>query len=130
MEVLIQQELALHKPDVRKNISQIRQLLHVDFQEVGASGETYSKDSIIALMDAEPAATSHIHAQGFETVPLSDRVYLLLYKSCLVQDGNRYDNFAKRSSIWVNENEVNGSRFWQIKYHQGTPCPAFDIQDS
>ncbi|WP_434341054.1 hypothetical protein [Motilimonas cestriensis] len=49
MDILIEQEIALHQYDVRQNKAEIERLLHPDFKEVGESGTSYDYRSIVLL---------------------------------------------------------------------------------
>ncbi|EPJ43592.1 MAG: hypothetical protein OFPII_40840 [Osedax symbiont Rs1] len=122
MDILIEQEIALHSYQVRQNRSMVARLLHPSFKEVGKSGSSYDFQNIVAMMEAEQPADGHIHAQDFECIQLSQSVYLLLYKSVWIDSNGGKSRFAKRSSIWALTGEE-----WRMKYHQGTPCAEFEL---
>ena len=122
MDILIEQEVMLHKYEVRQNRSEVARLFHPSFREIGKSGSSYDYQSIVEMMEAEEPADGYVHSQNFECIQLGLSIYLLLYKSAFVgSDGSR-GHFAKRSSIWV----FTGKK-WQMKYHQGTSCPEFEF---
>ena len=123
MDILIEQEIALHQYDIRQNKAEIARLLHPSFKEVGKSGSSYGFQSIVEMMEAEDPSLSRIHSQDFECIQLEPSIQLLLYKSASVNERGEISDFAKRSSIWV----LKGGQ-WQLKYHQGTPCQPFDIK--
>ncbi len=122
MDILIEQELALHRFEVRQNQQEVNRLIHPSFREVGESGKSYDFETTMEMMKKEKPSHGYIHAQDFESLALNDGVYLLLYKSAWVHSNGSRSNFAKRSSIWtlVEDN-------WQMTYHQGTPCERFNI---
>ncbi|WP_375753596.1 DUF4440 domain-containing protein [Vibrio sp. HN007] len=120
MDILIQQEKALHQFEVRKNKQEVARLLSPDFYEVGKSGESFDYPMIVEMMAAEEPSTGHIHSQGYNAIELEQSVYLLLYNTAWIDDAGNVSLFSKRSSIWVN-NEAG----WQMRYHQGTPCKPF-----
>ena len=122
MDILIEQEVMLHKYEVRKNRSEVARLLHPSFREVGKSGSSYDYQSIVEMMGAEEPADGYVHSQNFECIQLESSIYLLLYKSASVGTDGSKGHFAKRSSIWV----LTGEK-WQMKYHQGTPCSEFEF---
>ena len=124
MDLLIEQEIALHKFETRTNKAEIERLLHPEFREVGKSGNSYDFQSIIELMDNEEPLGNYIHSQDYECVELEHSVMLLLYKSATIDNLGTVSHFAKRSSIWIlNETQ------WKMKYHQGTACEPFQIID-
>lgn len=122
MDILIEQEIALHQYEVRQSNPDIARLIHCDFREVGESGLSYDYQSIIAMMGNELPSNRFIHSQDYECIQLEASVQLLLYKSASVDDLGNSSHFAKRSSIWV----LNGTQ-WQLKYHQGTACDWFEL---
>ncbi|ELR67904.1 hypothetical protein C942_00212 [Photobacterium marinum] len=122
MEILIEQEIALHQHEVRTNKTEAKRLLHPDFREVGISGISFDYKSIMAMMEEEEPSSLRIHSQDYECIELSHNVMLLLYKSAFIDNSGNYKHFAKRSSVWV----FNGQQ-WQMKYHQGTECESFEI---
>ncbi len=122
MQILIDQEKALHQYDIRHSEIDIQGLLHPTFLEVGRSGETYNFDSIVELMLAEELSDFEIHSQDYECIDLEAKVKLLLYKSAHINSDGSINSYTKRSSIWVLVQDK-----WQMKYHQGTPCQAFGL---
>ncbi|MCG9786834.1 DUF4440 domain-containing protein [Vibrio mediterranei] len=125
MEVIIEQEIALHQFEVRQDKVEIERLIHPDFREVGRSGNSYDFKSIVRMMETEKPSNVQVHSQNYECVALEPTVQLLTYESALIDDSGQARNFTKRSSIWVLVGE-----FWQLKYHQGTPCEVLKIKVS
>jgi len=122
MDVLIEQEIALHQHEIRTDREQVERLLHPDFVEIGRSGKQYDFQSI---WDSELKASNpqHVlHSQDYLAVKLSPGVMLLLYQTATKQSVGGYSDYAKRSSVWVFNESC-----WQMIYHQGTPCEAFEI---
>ncbi|WP_076589416.1 DUF4440 domain-containing protein [Vibrio ostreicida] len=122
MNIIIEQEVALHQHEVRQSPREITRLIHPEFKEVGRSGESFDFVSIMTLMQDEKTASGYVHAQDFECVRLEPSVQLLLYKSAWVDESGKKGEFTKRSSLWTFTGEN-----WQLKYHQGTPCDAFTL---
>ncbi|HEX2073881.1 MAG TPA: DUF4440 domain-containing protein [Geodermatophilus sp.] len=109
LQRVVDRELALLSPEVRRDADAVRSLLHPDFVEYGASGRVWNRTSV-------PAATSG-PAEGITVADLrarwvGDGVVLLTYRS--EASGRR----ALRSSIWVRDPEAS----WLLLFHQGTPC--------
>ncbi|NAX47854.1 DUF4440 domain-containing protein [Photobacterium halotolerans] len=122
MEVIIEQEIALHQYETRQNLDEVTRLLHSSFKEVGRSGRTFGYASIVEMMQNEEPSSGYIHSQEYDCIQLEPSVQLLLYKSAWVSEAGEIGAFSKRSSIWV----FTGQN-WQMKYHQGTPCPEFEL---
>ena len=125
MNILIEQEIALHQFEVRQDKQQVARLLHPEFCEVGVSGTSFDYPAIVELMEQEQPSQGIIHSQDFKCVQLEASVQLLLYRSAWITAEGEASNFAKRCSIWVFSG--NG---WQMKYHQGTPCDVFELKRS
>ena len=125
MKILIEQEVALHRYEVRTNRTEAVKLLHSEFREVGISGQAFDFDSILELMLNEKPSGLSIHSQDYEVIELEPNVHLVLYKSANYDENYNYDYYAKRSSIWV----LNG-KTWKLKYHQGTKCEPFELTDN
>ena len=122
MDILIEQEIELHQYETRQSLSDIERLIHPSFSEVGILGDSYDFASIIELMKSEEPSEVRIHSQNYECVQLEPSVQLLKYESVIVTSSGETSDYAKRCSIWA----FNGSR-WQLKFHQGTPCPMFEL---
>tara|TARA_Y100001956_G_C4120090_1_gene186938 strand:+ start:59 stop:445 length:387 start_codon:yes stop_codon:yes gene_type:complete len=122
MDILIEQEVALHKYEVRQNKQEVTRLVHPSFREVGKSGTSFDFAAIMQMMNEEKPNSGYIHSQDFETIQLEPSIQLLLYKTAWVDRLGAKAHFAKRSSIWVFTGES-----WQLKYHQGTPCEEFEF---
>ncbi len=122
MNILIEQEIALHQYAVRQNRQEVARLLHPSFSEVGESGRSYDYKSIVEMMESERPSGAYIHSQDYECIELEPSVHLLTYKSARVDADGAKSNFVKRSSIWVFTGEN-----WQMKYHQGTSCAVFQF---
>ncbi|MEZ9387494.1 DUF4440 domain-containing protein [Vibrio lentus] len=122
MDILVEQEVELHQYEIRQSRSDIERLIHPSFSEVGKSGISYDFASIIKMMSSEEPSDVRIHSQNYECIQLELSVQLLKYESALVAASGEISDFAKRCSIWF----FTGT-CWQLKYHQGTPCPAFEL---
>lgn len=106
---VIQRELSLLSPTVRRDPQLIREFLHPDFVEFGASGRIWDTESIVQALTSEVEPVQLI-AFEFVTTPLSTNSILLTYRC---ESGERK---SLRSSIWT-KNEEGG---WVLLFHQGT----------
>ena len=122
MNVLVKQEIELHQYEVRQSPTEIRRLIHPSFSEVGKSGNSYDFTSIIEIMSSEEPSRVSIHSQNYECIQLEPSLQLLKYESALITESGDVSDYAKRCSIWA----FTGT-CWQLKYHQGTPCSAFEL---
>jgi len=122
MNLIIEQEKALHKVWFSSDKATVERLLHPEFNEVDESGRSHFFNEILAHMDKAKHSEDKLHSQDFELINLQSRTMLLLYKSALLKPNGEYCAYAKRSSIWI---ESDGH--WKMKYHQGTHCEAFNI---
>ena len=100
-------EQALLDQSVRSSADRLRQLIHPDFVEYGASGRVWDRDAMIAALLATPAVSGP--ASDFHPVALADDVVLLTYRI----HGPRP---SLRSSVWINHPDFG----WRIRFHQGT----------
>ena len=124
MNILIEQEIELHQYETRKSNTDLERLIHQSFSEVGKSGNSYDFASIVEMMKTEVSSSSRIHSQNYECNQLEPSVQLLKYESAVVDETGQVSDYAKRCSIWA----FTGL-YWQLKYHQGTPCPPFELKD-
>ncbi len=109
-------EVELHHPGVRCSRERLEQLLHPEFYEVGRSGRTYDRETVITFL-AEKESQPIVVSQGFVVSVLSPGAALLTYRSAHAEQSERLANHTLRSSVWLKE----GAR-WQLRYHQGTPA--------
>lgn len=111
-------ELALHRPDVRRDPARLDELLHESFAEFGRSGRSYGRADILELLRHETPVET-VWSQDFTLAEIADGVALLTYKSARV-DANGGYRYTLRSSLWQRT-----ARGWQVRFHQGTPTDPF-----
>ena len=107
-------EVELHHPGVRCSRVRLEQLLHPDFYEVGRSGRTYDRTTVIdhlAAQESQPIMESG----AFALSELAPSVALLTYRSAFADPERGLSYHALRASVWVKT-----SSGWQMRYHQGT----------
>jgi len=104
---VVERELALLDPAVRRDPHRVRALLHPDFTEYGASGRIWDRDSIAAVTSG---TVERIAVTEFRPVRLGPDAILLTFRT---DDAGRR---ALRSSVWVRDPEAG----WLLRFHQGT----------
>jgi hypothetical protein len=109
IRLVIEGELQLHQPEVRRSPAVAGALMHPDYTEVGASGRWWNRADMLAAMAEEPPDSPPITASMVQASRLSGDTILVTYIS---QAGPRR---AYRSSVWL-----RGDEGWQVWYHQGT----------
>ena len=107
-------EVELHHPGVRCSRERLEQLLHPEFHEVGRSGRTYNRETIVNFL-ASQGSQPVIRSEEFSVALLAPGVALLTYRSAHVEQDVSLVNHTLRSSIWL-----KASQGWQLRYHQGT----------
>jgi hypothetical protein len=107
-------EVELHHPGVRCSRERLEQLLHPEFHEVGRSGRSYNRETIVNFLAAQESQPV-IASEEFSVSVLGHGVALLTYRSAHIEQDARSVNHTLRSSIWL-----KASTGWQLRYHQGT----------
>jgi len=108
---VVRREQQLLDPTIRESGQRVRELLHPDFVEYGASGRTWDRATVSAALSANPRVSGK--STDFLPIALADNVILLTYRI----EGTAG---SLRSSIWVKD---SGSD-WRIRFHQGTRSTA------
>lgn len=101
-------ERRLLDPLVRADAAEVARLLHPQFEEIGASGRRYDRDTVLQILESDPRTSATV--EDVTTDAITDGVILLTYRS-ETNAGARL-----RSSLWVRQ----GSH-WRLRFHQGTP---------
>ncbi|WP_353254406.1 nuclear transport factor 2 family protein [Salinisphaera sp. PC39] len=122
---LRQLETAMHSAAVRRSVERLDALLHDAFREVGMSGHSCDKPTVLArLPDADESGS--ILSQDFELAMLGEGIALLGYRSAFVDDDGGLSRYARRTSVWVRDE----AGAWRLRFHQGTPTDAFEKTSS
>ena len=109
-QLVVEHELALLDPAVRASAERMDAFLHPEFFEFGASGNRWSRETIIELLTGESDGPPEpITATELTATRLADDLIQVTY---LTETGGRR---ARRSSLWRRA----GDR-WLIYFHQGT----------
>ena len=105
---VVELELALLRPEVRRDPRRVGELLDDGFEEIGASGRIWSREETLAALASEHGSDP-VDVDGMRAVEIAPGVVLLTYRS------ERAGVVARRSSIW---RRVGGR--WRLLHHQGT----------
>ena len=109
--IVMQLERDLLDPSVRNDRERLVRLIADDFQEVGAAGNSFGKDNVLARLPSESGVA--FTASEMAAATLADNVILVTYVATRSHAGTTLR--SKRSSLWV-RNSIG----WQMRYHQGT----------
>lgn len=104
---LLELELELLKPEVRKSKARLSEILADDFIEVGISGKIYDKQAILEALPQEEARNFK-KITDFNISPLQEDLFLATYT--LEEDAG----VSVRSSLWREESEG-----YQLVMHRG-----------
>jgi len=107
-------EELLLSPEIRSNKDKLDLLLADDFVEFGASGNVFTKSSIIDSL-INSGEDWYYNLDDFICKAMADDVFLVTYKLNIFSQDNFMLRQSIRSSIWQNR-----SQNWQIIFHQGT----------
>ena len=107
MESVVRLERELLDPSVRVDPLRLAELLHPDFEEIGASGQLWSRKEMIEALVDETADEAELEVLALNKVDAATA--LLTYRS-ISRNGN-----ALRSSLW---SLADGQ--WRLRFHQGT----------
>jgi hypothetical protein len=106
-------ERRLLEPSVRASAASLEALLDPEFQEIGASGQVWARDSIIRTLTQGGAAATSIRDENINGRRLADHLVLLTYLS------DAAGRCARRTSLW----RLDPDAGWRLLHHQGTPVP-------
>ncbi|WP_144628975.1 ribonuclease HI family protein [Arthrobacter woluwensis] len=126
-------ERRLLEPAVRADLGEVARILHPDFEEIGSSGRTWSREEMLLALadeDHEPIDITPLSASR-----LTESTILLQYRT------RSAGRTVLRSSLWILTDPAasrgagprsTGSRdvtdqgaasqsTWRLRFHQGTP---------
>lgn len=113
-------EVALHQADIRSDRVRLANLLHPKFREFGRSGAEYGLEDVLREFQSNPPSYQ-VWSQEFRVDELAPGVALLTYRSAHLCANGRLDRHTNRASVW----QLTSSG-WRMRFHQGTPTPAFE----
>jgi uridine phosphorylase len=106
-------EIALLTGEVRRNPTQVQQLLHPEFAEIGRSGTRWTREDILASLASEPAGRTTPETDDWAFADLAPGVLQVTYRI------KAHDRVSRHSSIW--DVEADPPR---LRFHQGTVVPG------
>jgi ribonuclease HI len=118
-KLIIDQEKQLHLHANRTNNQLVSQLLDKDFLEIWYSWKTHNFNS--TLNDLSKENEIIIVSKKYNCSIIDDNTILVLYESANLESWE-YSRFAKRSSIWIKD-ENN----WKLRFHQATAVLEFSL---
>lgn len=117
---IIELETSLFSSEVRTSAAQLDKLIAPNFTEVGASGIRFDKKHVLERLPLE--APPKITATDFELREIAPNCVLLLYRAVMAKAEESTPSYSHRCSLWELHNNC-----WQMSYHQGTNCAAFEL---
>ena len=108
VESVIGLERELQNPAVRADPLRAAELLHPDFEEIGASGRRWSRQDLLEMLGNEEPSTVDLEVLTLNR--LGSDTALLTYRS-VAPAGS-----SLRSSLWQQDHGQ-----WRLRFHQGTP---------
>ena len=112
LDELRRREPIFHHPGFGTSRADYARMTAEDFWEIGASGQRYSRDFVLDVLDARrghPVDESDWESRDFHVREMAPDIYLLTYT---LRQGAR---LTRRSTIWQRVGE-----YWKIAFHQGT----------
>ncbi|MCC5947262.1 MAG: nuclear transport factor 2 family protein [Nitriliruptoraceae bacterium] len=107
---VIRLERELLRPEVRRQPDRVKELLHPDFEEFGASGVVWTAQTIAEhLASHEDRAGDPVVLEQPNATSLGPDAILLTYRAT----SGRHRSL--RSSVWVRQDGT-----WRMLFHQGT----------
>ena len=111
LEELKKREPIFHKPEFGTTRKDFEKMIEADFWEVGASGNLYSRDYVLDILEerSKKHDEESWQTKDFHCIEIAKDNFLLTYT--LIQGGR----ITRRATIWRRYNLE-----WKIVYHQGT----------
>ena len=113
-EVLFNLETVLQKPDVRKSVEKLDELISDDFREITSSGTVTNKQDCFVNLPAAPEI--EFVMTDFSIRELAPDLVQTFFKTEKTVVGTDKVGYSMRNSIWKKENGK-----WKMIFHQGTP---------
>ncbi|HEX5953397.1 MAG TPA: DUF4440 domain-containing protein [Rhodanobacteraceae bacterium] len=116
LDELRRREPIFHHPGFGTSRADYARMTVDDFWEIGASGQRYSREYVLDVLEARPRDPVHEsdwESRDFHVRELTPGVYLLTYT---LRQGTR---LTRRSTIWRRAGDD-----WKIVFHQGTVVAA------
>jgi hypothetical protein len=113
-ETIYQLEDKLQKPDVRKSVQELDDLISNDLIEFGSSGQIYTKKDVLINLPVSPDIKFIM--TDFRINILGENIVQSLFRTEKNNLKTGKITHSLRSSLWRNENGQ-----WKMLFHQGTP---------
>jgi hypothetical protein len=107
---VVRRELLLLDPEVRADSNRVRDLLHPDFVEFGASCRVWDAEAVVEALAADSAPFRRVGVADLVPVSLSADAVLLTYRI------DELERPSLRSSVWLRSADGD----WLLRFHQGT----------
>jgi len=117
---LIDAERQLLEPEVRQSEQALDALLDDEFIEIAGNGTVFNKYQVLTRLPTE--VVPQFYNQNFKGRMLSDDIVQLSYQAAYRRSARAEFNYSIRMSLWRFSDSS-----WKMVYHQGTPCPVFNI---
>ena len=113
-DIIFQLEEKLQRPDVRKSVKELDDLISENLTEFGSSGQVYTKKDVLINLPVSPEIKFTM--TDFRINILGENIVQSLFKTEKTNLENGKMTNSLRSSLWRNE----GGK-WRMLFHQGTP---------
>lgn len=113
-KTLIALEAELQRPDVRKSVENLNELISDDFKEITSSGTITNKQDCFVNLPAAPEIKFVM--TDFSARELAPELVQTFFKTEKTVVDTGKVSYSARNSIWKNEDGK-----WKMIFHQGTP---------
>lgn len=113
MDELSRHEPVFHRPEFGTSRSDFEAMITDDFWEIGASGNIYSRDYILDVLEKRHGDTAYKEdweTNDFHCSQIAENLYLVSYTLRL------HGRFSRRTTLWHRTQDG-----WKAGFHQGTP---------
>jgi len=116
VEELGRHEPGFHRPELGTSRSDFEAMITDDFWEIGASGNIYSRDYILGVLEKRHSDATYREdweTNDFHCSQIAQDLYLVSYTLRL------HGRFSRRTTLWQRTQDG-----WKARFHQGTPVKA------
>lgn len=113
-EQLQRREPIFHRPEFGTTRADFDAMMAPEFWEVGASGQRYSREYVLDVLEARHASAHEDswRIEGFHCAELAPDNYLVTYT---LYQGEQGERVTRRATLWRRHGQT-----WKMVYHQGT----------
>lgn len=116
-EIIFELENKLQKPEVRKSVELLNDLISNDLIEFGSSGLVYKKSDV--LKNLPTSSEIKFNMTDFQINTLSSNIIQSIFRTEKIDTKTGKVTRSLRSSLWKNEDGK-----WRMIFHQGTPLAS------